>query len=94
MTLWLSIASTGAVLSLSRAFLQPSASETLANLAHEAATLESTGNNLVDTYGAGTWLQGFEEEMAAELGKERAVFVPTGVCAQLMALAVHCQDEQ
>lgn len=41
-----------------------------------------------DVYGTGEFLNGFEEEMAGELGMEAAVFMPSGVMAQQAALRI------
>jgi threonine aldolase len=41
-----------------------------------------------DVYGTGEFLNGFEEEMAALLGMEAAVFMPSGILAQQAALRV------
>ncbi len=43
-----------------------------------------------DTYGTGAWLAAFEARIAAELGKEAAVFMPTGTLAQVIALRIWC----
>ena len=43
-----------------------------------------------DTYGAGDWLAQFEARIAAELGKEAAVFMPSGTMAQTIALRIWC----
>ena len=60
------------------------------------AVLESlaaaTPRELVaDVYGTGEWLQGFEARIASELGKEAAVFMPSGTMAQQIALRVWCE---
>jgi len=58
---------------------------TLAQLA------EDTPADLIfDTYGTGAWLAAFETRIATELGKEAAVFMPTGTLAQLVALRIWC----
>ena len=41
-----------------------------------------------DRYGDGSLIKGFESDVAALLGKEAAVFVPSGTMAQQMALRV------
>ncbi|MBV8880709.1 MAG: low specificity L-threonine aldolase [Planctomycetaceae bacterium] len=41
-----------------------------------------------DVYGVGDFLNGFEDEMAALLGFEAAVFMPSGVMAQQIALRI------
>lgn len=46
---------------------------------------------LADKYGSGDWLASFEARIAAELGKEAAVFMPTGTMAQQIALRIWCE---
>lgn len=43
-----------------------------------------------DNYGSGAWLEAFEARIASELGKEAAVFMPTGTMAQQIALRIWC----
>ncbi len=43
-----------------------------------------------DVYGTSSWLAAFEGRIARELGKEAAVFMPTGTLAQLAALRIWC----
>ncbi len=43
-----------------------------------------------DVYGTGAWLAAFEGRIARELGKDAAVFMPTGTLAQLTALRIWC----
>lgn len=43
-----------------------------------------------DRYGGGEVLESFEPEIAQLLGKEDAVFMPSGTMAQQIALRVHC----
>ena len=43
-----------------------------------------------DAYGTGQWLARFEARIAEELGKEAAVFMPTGTMAQTIALRIWC----
>jgi threonine aldolase len=43
-----------------------------------------------DRYGAGELLEAFEREIAQLLGKESAVFMPSGTMAQQIALRIHC----
>lgn len=45
---------------------------------------------LADRYGEGELIVGFEREVAALLGKEAAVFLPSGTMAQQIALRVWC----
>lgn len=77
--------------SLSRAFPEASGASVLSDLASSAALLEAEGLSLSDTYGRGELLQHFEEEIATSLGHEKALFVPSGVCGQMAALAVHAR---
>ncbi|GAC1544586.1 MAG: aminotransferase class I/II-fold pyridoxal phosphate-dependent enzyme [Vulcanimicrobiaceae bacterium] len=52
---------------------------------------DATPADLVaDVYGAGSWLEAFEARIARELGKEAAVFLPTGTMAQQIALRIWC----
>jgi len=73
---------------LSAAFAPRSAHAVLAELAGFAA---SESDAMPDAYGTGQFLQSFEAEVAATLGKERGRFMPTGVCAQMAALAVYAE---
>ena len=43
-----------------------------------------------DVYGVAPWLAEFEARIARELGKEAAVFMPTGTLAQPIALRIWC----
>lgn len=43
-----------------------------------------------DRYGSGELLESFEREIAQMLGKEAAVFMPSGTMAQQIALRIHC----
>lgn len=44
-----------------------------------------------DRYGGGELLESFEREIAQLLGKEAAVFMPSGTMAQQIALRIHCE---
>jgi len=57
--------------------------QVLASLAEEAGEDE-----LADAYGEGEIIQGFEHEIAGMLGKEAAVFMPSGTMAQQIALRI------
>jgi threonine aldolase len=64
--------------------------EALAALAREAADVREP-----DYYGEGAVIEDFEREIATLLGKEAAVFMPSGVMAQQIALRIwserkHC----
>jgi threonine aldolase len=56
-------------------------------MAEAAEFCRKTGAE-ADVYGTGEFLNGFEEEIAALLGLEAAVFMPSGVMAQQAALRV------
>lgn len=54
-----------------------------------AALAERVGSDeLPDTYGAGALINDFEREVADLLGKEAAVFMPSGTMAQQIALRI------
>src|ERR1700682_3300327 len=55
----------------------------LADLVDEAGPDEEP-----DRYGEGSLIEGFERDVAAMLGKEAAVFMPSGTMAQQVALRV------
>lgn len=46
-----------------------------------------------DLYGSGQVIEDFQEKMAAFLGKETAVFFPSGTMAQQIALRIWCDDK-
>jgi threonine aldolase len=48
----------------------------------------------VDNYGAGEFVNQFENEVAMLLGHEAAVFLPSGTMAQVMALKIWSDDKQ
>lgn len=48
----------------------------------------------VDRYGEGKFLNEFEKQLADELGMEAAVFLPSGVMAQLVAVQVWADDRK
>ncbi len=56
-------------------------------LAEAAEYCRRTGAE-ADVYGTGEFLNGFEDEIAALLGMEAAVFMPSGVMAQQVALRI------
>lgn len=62
--------------------------ERLAEIAESAAPDERA-----DRYGGGKLLEDFEAEIAALLGKEAAVFMPSGTMAQQIALRLHAEDQ-
>src|SRR6266550_1526814 len=55
----------------------------LTKLAEEAGPDEEP-----DRYGEGSLINGFERDIAALLGKEAAVFLPSGTMAQQIALRI------
>ena len=50
-----------------------------------------SGDERSDRYGGGELLESFEREIAGMLGKEAAVFMPSGTMAQQIALRVHSE---
>lgn len=46
-----------------------------------------------DMYGTGESIESFQAEMAAYLGKEKAVFFPSGTMAQQIALRIWCDEK-
>lgn len=61
--------------------------ERLTELAQSTSAAERA-----DRYGGGKLLEDFEAEIAALLGKEAAVFMPSGTMAQQIALRLHAED--
>jgi threonine aldolase len=54
-----------------------------------AALADATGENeRVDMYGSGERIERLEQQIAELLGKETAVFMPTGTMAQQIALRI------
>src|ERR1700761_1034185 len=54
----------------------------------EAMLAATPEDELADNYGEGGALQKFEAEIAALLGKEAAVFMPSGTMAQQIAMRI------
>lgn len=52
-----------------------------------------TKSGLADTYGTGEVIENFEKKFAAILGKEAAVFMPSGVMAQQIALRINADKK-
>ncbi|MGC6586419.1 threonine aldolase family protein [Paenibacillus sp. Dod16] len=50
------------------------------------------GSQMGDTYGKGAIIEEFQARMADVLGKESAVFFPSGTMAQQIALRIWCDD--
>ncbi|MBP1965260.1 threonine aldolase family protein [Paenibacillus aceris] len=57
------------------------------------ALQEVDGNLESDIYGTGKLIEDFQAEMAAYLGKESAVFFPSGTMAQQIALRIWCDKK-
>ncbi|GAB6991985.1 threonine aldolase family protein [Paenibacillus pini] len=56
--------------------------------------LQDVDNNLdSDMYGKGNVIEDFQSEMAEYLGKESAVFFPSGTMAQQIALRIWCDEK-
>jgi len=51
------------------------------------------GQQESDMYGKGKVIEGFQDKMAAYLGKESAVFFPSGTMAQQIALRIWCDQK-
>lgn len=51
------------------------------------------GDEMPDSYGSGAFINDFEAEIAAMLGKASAVFMPSGTMAQQIALRIHCEHQ-
>ena len=47
-----------------------------------------------DIYGQGKWIDDFQAKMAKYLGKEAAVFFPSGTMAQQIALRIWCDEKE
>lgn len=54
---------------------------------------EIDGTQESDIYGAGQVIEQFQEKIAKLLGKEAAIFFPSGTMAQQIALRVWCDDK-
>lgn len=50
------------------------------------------GSQMGDTYGKGAIIEDFQTRMSEVLGKESAVFFPSGTMAQQIALRIWCDD--
>ncbi|MBE9914634.1 low specificity L-threonine aldolase [Paenibacillus donghaensis] len=57
------------------------------------AIAEVPGNTASDMYGQGKVIEDFQSKMAAYLGKESAVFFPSGTMAQQIALRIWCDEK-
>ena len=68
--------------------------ETFLSLAEHCDTLGVTQQDVYGDYSAApgaTWLGRFEEELSEAVGKQRAIFLPSGCMAQSIALLIHQQ---
>ena len=61
-----------------------------AAVALEEAIAELRPDEACDVYGGGPLIESFEAEIAELLGKEGAVFMPSGTMAQQIALRIYC----
>lgn len=58
------------------------------------ALADSTGaDETSDFYGRGALIEEFEKEIATQLGKPAAIFLPSGTMAQLIALRIWCDQK-
>ncbi len=67
-------------------------SPTLYSQLLEHLTLEN--NFQPDSYGLGGMIHQFEEKVAKALGKEKAIYMPTGTLANHIALRQHCTNSK
>lgn len=51
-------------------------------------------NRLADTYGQGEVIESFQQKIANYLGKDSAIFFPSGTMAQQIALRIWCDRAQ
>ncbi len=77
-------------------FATPTPAQELAALAawsaaREAALPDGAPTPLQDAYGEGGLVALFEQQVATLLGKPAAVYMPSGVMAQLIAVKLHCE---
>ncbi|USG63322.1 beta-eliminating lyase-related protein [Brevibacillus ruminantium] len=56
----------------------------------QTALQESNGQQVSDLYGKGELIESFQQKLADFLGKETAVFFPSGTMAQQIALRIWC----
>lgn len=47
----------------------------------------------IDSYGKGSLIEDFENKIASVLGKEKALFLPSGTMAQQIALRIWCESK-
>ncbi len=59
----------------------------------QEAFYERDGQEIADRYGTGHLIEAFERKMAQYLGKEAAVFFPSGTMAQQIALRIWCDRQ-
>lgn len=64
---------------------------TPAQMFQEMAEWAQSNDVTHDVYGEGSFIQHFEEKVAKLLGKQSAVFMPSGVMAQLIAVNIWCE---
>ncbi|RHZ01139.1 hypothetical protein DYB37_002715 [Aphanomyces astaci] len=82
---------------LSSAHKPKSPAEVLSQLSEDALSLGVTSFDVYgdfNTSSSPSWLRTFQAEVAARLGKPRALFVPSGVMAQGIALKIHAETTQ
>ncbi|NKI36483.1 threonine aldolase [Wenzhouxiangella sp. XN79A] len=65
--------------------------ESMAAVLRELAA-RAEGKTAPDIYGTGEWIDAFEARIAGMLGKPAALFLPSGVLAQSIALRIHCDS--
>ncbi|MRT14665.1 threonine aldolase [Enterobacteriaceae bacterium RIT711] len=73
-----------------KGFSQPTPAQTFQEMAEWAQSNDVTH----DVYGEGAFIQHFEAKVAKLLGKQSAVFMPSGVMAQLIAVNIWCERKR
>jgi threonine aldolase len=72
-------------------FLNNHPVKSMKNWMHELAEFLEDNELEPDRYGEGEYLNSFEHQVAKLLGKEKAIFLPTGTMAQQIALRIWSQ---
>lgn len=67
---------------------------TPAQMFQEMAEWAQSNDVTHDVYGEGAFIQHFEAKVAKLLGKQSAVFMPSGVMAQLIAVNIWCERKR
>ncbi len=66
----------------------------LKSVKEEMAIFDTLSDDVMpDLYGTGAVIEQFENKIAADLGKESAIFFPSGTMAQQIALRIWCDEK-